>query len=335
MEQGDSATSPLLDDPSSQVQQWNWELIVGGNWLARVGVVALILGMIFFLKLAIDNDWLGPTARVVLGIVGGGALLAAGEYWHRKYTPFAQALSGGGIGILYVSIFAAHAMYGLIGVYIAMGFLLLISVTSAVLALRYGAISLAVIGMLGAFSAPFIMVSQQTTDILIWSGSGIDLLAYIIVVDVGALALSTYRNWRWMTIIAWIGSMSLYTLWADRFGDNAGFLIAQTGLTLIYVSFVSTTVMYHIVLGRASNLVDRVRVAINGLTYFGLSYANLQEAFDALAGALVAQALAVFYSGMAYAALRRCQNGMSLSLVSFGTAAALSLPHWHRLLIRD
>ena len=297
---------------------------MGGNWLARVGVVAIVFGVVFFLKLAIDNDWLGPTARVVLGVVVGGALLIAGEYWRRKYGPFAQALSGGGIAILYVSIFAAHAMYGLIGVYVSTGFLLLISVTSAGLALRYGAISLAVIGILGAFSAPLLLLTSQTRDELIWSGVGLDLLAYIIVVDVGALALSTHRNWRWMTILAWVGSMSLYLSWSNTSGDHAGFLIAQTSLTLIYLSFVATTVMYHVVLGRASNHLDHARMVVNALSYFGVSYSNLTDDFDVLTGALLAQGMAVFYGGLAYAALLRSRNGEWFSLVSLGTAGALS-----------
>jgi uncharacterized membrane protein len=74
-----------------------WEQILGGNWLARIGVIALIIGAAFFIKYAFDNDWLGPNARVILGIVAGLAMVGSGYYWQKKYPIFTQALSGGGI----------------------------------------------------------------------------------------------------------------------------------------------------------------------------------------------------------------------------------------------
>ena len=50
---------------------WNWEWLLGGNWLARIGAVALVLGAGFFLKLAIDNDWIGERGQVFLGLMTG------------------------------------------------------------------------------------------------------------------------------------------------------------------------------------------------------------------------------------------------------------------------
>ena len=63
----------------------------------------------FFLKLAFDNDWIGQTGRVALGIAGGLAFLGAGEYWQRRYPIWSQPLTGGGIAVLYLSIFAAFS----------------------------------------------------------------------------------------------------------------------------------------------------------------------------------------------------------------------------------
>ena len=120
---------------SSIVHAVDWEIILGGNWLARVGALALIVGTAFFLKLAFDNDWIGETERVLLGVVGGLALIGAGEYWRRRYAIYSQALAGGGVAILYVSVFAAYSFYDLIATYPAIGVLALISVGAAALAL--------------------------------------------------------------------------------------------------------------------------------------------------------------------------------------------------------
>ena len=177
--------------------QVDWEVVLGGNWMARIGVLAVVIGMGFFLKLAFENNWIGETGRVVLGIVSGLLFLGASEFWHKRYPAYAQALAGGGVALLYLSIFAAFAIFGLITLYPAIGILLLISVTSAALALRHESVSLAIIGIAGAFVAPFATGGfAPTTQEVDRAGPSIQLMVYVIGVDVGVLALSTFRNWR-------------------------------------------------------------------------------------------------------------------------------------------
>ena len=55
---------PPRKEKPARVEEREWEQILGGSWLARIGVLALIIGIGFFLKYAFDNDWLGPTGRV-------------------------------------------------------------------------------------------------------------------------------------------------------------------------------------------------------------------------------------------------------------------------------
>jgi hypothetical protein len=40
---------------------------IGGKWFSRVGIVALLISVSYFLKLAFDNDWIGPSGRVAIG----------------------------------------------------------------------------------------------------------------------------------------------------------------------------------------------------------------------------------------------------------------------------
>jgi uncharacterized membrane protein len=312
---------PAYDDLLTKIKEWNWEQVLGGNWLARVGVLAIIIGTAFFLKLAFDNDWIGPTGRVALGVIGGMALLGSGEYWQRKYPVFAQTLSGGGIAILYLSLFAAHSTFGLIGVYVATGILLLISVTSAAIAVRYESLALAIISIFGAFLTPFILgaFSPKLGNFLVRTDSGIDMLAYIIVVDIGVLALSTFRNWRWMTILAWVGSLASYGGWYGQFGSDAGVLTAQLSLTLIFLTFVGATTLYHIIWRRAPKRSDQALMTANSLSYFSISLGIMSGDFDLWMGAF-SLAIALFYGGLAYLALRRSANNAPLSFFALGIA---------------
>ena len=315
--------SPPREGVFDKVKEWDWEQILGGNWLARVGVLALIIGVAFFLKLAFDNDWIGPTGRVVLGISGGLAMLGAGEYWRKRYPPYAQTLSGGGIALLYLSIFAAFAIYDLIALNPAVAFLLLVSVASAALALRYESMALAIIGIVGAFAAPFILggFAPEAREAG-RTGQSIQLLVYVMVIDLGVLALSTFRNWRWFTLVGLVGSLAAFGAWFGEFGDEASLLTSHGSLTLMFLIFVGATTLFHIVWRRAPRAFDQALMVINAAAYFGISYGLLWEHFRPWMGGF-SILLALFYGGVAYAALRRSAENVRLSFFALGVALVL------------
>jgi len=294
-----------------------WEQILGGNWLARVGVIALIIGVGFFLKFAFDNNWLGPVSRVILGVAAGLAMIGGGYYWRKRYPTLAQAISGGGIALLYLSIFAAFNIFSLIPLYPAVGLLLLVSIGSAVLALRLNSMALAIIGIFGAFSAPFILGSAAPEAAQ--TGTGIQLLAYVIIVDLGVLALSTFRNWRWFNLLAIFGSLLTFGGWYFEFGDQAGLLIQQLSLTLIFIIFFGATSLFHLIWRRPARGFDYALMVINAAAYFGISYGLMHEDLREWMGSFTLL-LALLYGDLAYLAIRRGAENFRLSLFARGIA---------------
>ncbi len=312
--------APPSEAKPVKMKEREWELILGGNWLARIGVLALVIGAGFFLKFAFDNNWIGPNGRVILGIVAGLAMLGGGYYWQKRYPILAQAISGGGIAILYLSIFAAFAVYNLMHFYVAFGFLLLVSVASAALALLYDSMALAVISILGAFVAPSILaVPTAGVSVAARAGQAFWLLVYIMVVDIGVLLLSTFRNWRWFTLLALLGSLAIFGAWYDQFGYRAGLLASLGGLTLIFLIFVGATTLFHIVWRRPPLPFDQAVMVINAASYFGISYGLLWGDFRAWVGGFCLL-MAVFYGGLAYVILRRSVENVRLSFFALGLA---------------
>jgi uncharacterized membrane protein len=298
----------------------DWEPLVSGNWLARIGVLAVVIGTGFFLKLAFDNDWIGETGRVVLGVVLGLAFLGASEYWQKRYPAYTQALGGGGIAILYLSIFSAFALYGLIDFYPAAALLLLVSATSAALALRHDSVALAVIGIGGAFVAPFILsgfAEETATEVL--AGGSLQLIAYIIAVDLGVVALSTFRSWRWFTLLALIGSLASYGAWFDQYSDTVTVLTSEGSLTIIFLIFVGATTLFHLVWRRPPQASDLTLMVTNASAYFGISYGLLWDDFREWMGGFTLL-LSLFYGGLAYLALMRIKEHVYLALMSLGIA---------------
>ena len=319
---GESAVEP----PGHEQDPWerfDWEPLLGGNWLARIGALAVVIGMGFFLKLAFDNDWVNETGRVVLGVVGGVAFLSAGEYWRIRYRTYAQALSGGGVGILYLSMFAAFALYGLIGFYPAVGLLFLISAMSMVLALRHESMALAVIGVVGAFSAPFILsgfAEESATDVL--AGESLQLIVYIIIVDLGVLVLSTFRNWRWFTLLALLDSLATYGLWYEEYGDTVALATSQVSLTVIFLTLVGATSLFHFVRRNAPESFDYALMVLNAGAFLWISYGLMWDELRPWIGGFTLL-LALFYGGLAYVSFLTNRERPHLSFMLSGIALVI------------
>jgi uncharacterized membrane protein len=297
-----------------------WEQVLGGNWLARIGVLALIIGIGFFLKYAFDNNWIGPSARVILGAIAGLIMLGLGYYWRKRYPIMTRVLSGGGIAILYLSIFASFATYHLVSIYIAVVFLLIISGIATTLALRYDSMALAILGILGAFFAPYILGAfgdRGTGDGT--RGQAIQLLVYLIVIDAGVLVLATFRNWRWFTLLALACSLIAYGFWYGEFHRQVGITAAEIGITAIFLSFVGATYLFHVAWRRVPRVFDYFLMLGNAAAYAGISLGLMWGEFRGWMGGFVLL-LAFFYGLLSYLAYRRSRENTRLSAFSLAIA---------------
>ncbi|HMH75791.1 MAG TPA: DUF2339 domain-containing protein, partial [Candidatus Udaeobacter sp.] len=111
--------APPLEAPAPDAPAWgapnpapprglDLEQRIGARWATWVGIVAILVGVALFLKWAFDNAFLGPAARVALGLLAGLVMLGGGLLLHRRRdVPYlSEGLAGGGLGVLYLSLFA-------------------------------------------------------------------------------------------------------------------------------------------------------------------------------------------------------------------------------------
>ena len=84
------------------------EEMLGTDWLFKVGIVLLVLGIAFFLSYELKT--MGPAGKVMVGFVTAGVMLAAGIWFERgeRYRILARAGIGGGWALLF---FTTYAMY--------------------------------------------------------------------------------------------------------------------------------------------------------------------------------------------------------------------------------
>ena len=305
---GEAAEGPGGGGLSSAVfADWNWEWLLGGNWLARIGVVALVVGVGLFISLAIENGWLGEIERVLLGLAGGLAFLGAGEYFRKRYAAWAQTVTGGGIAILYLSIYGSFALYGLISAGIAFPAFALVTLAGALLSLRHEAMGVAVLSIFGGFATPMLLQDRLPDQRL--------LLAYVLVLDVGVLALAGFRNWRWFSLLGWAGSLVLFGFWQQELEPSVA--LAQIGITAIFLIFAGATIASHVLRQQAAGIADLALVTLNAAGYYGISYWLIDGAYPDWLGGFTAS-LAAFYALLAAACRVRGEAQSNLTLFSAG-----------------
>ena len=279
---------------------------VVGMWFPRLGALALLLGAGFGFRYAVDRGWIGPGARVALGIALGVLLLLLGETTKRRgWAGYAQAVTGGGVAILYLTVWASFALYGMVSDAVAFALLVGIATLAAGLALRYDSVALAVLATLGGFLNP-IVVGRAAID-----AAGV--YAYTVALDLGVFALASVRRWGLLDKVAFVGSWTLYGL-AQASGGR-GMIFATT----IFVLFGSLPYLRSVVRGRLSQPADVIQITTNAAVYYAVSYANLPPDQTGpftltLSCVFLAQGLAVFAIAQGDRLLRLGTLGVSVGL---------------------
>jgi len=222
------APAPQL--PGEMTGQTQLETRIGLTWVNRIGVVTLIIGVAFFFKYAIDNQWIGETGRVVLGILAGLAALGVGDVlWRRDQKIYAQGLSGLGISILYLSFYATFGYYHLLPQAAAFGLMTMVTAVTGALALRYAASAIAVLGMLGGYLTPLLLSTGHDAP---WFFFG-----YLLLIDIGGVALARVRRWLGLDAMAFVATALLYLSWYGAWFNPQKAVVATVATLAFYALF--------------------------------------------------------------------------------------------------
>lgn len=265
------------------------EAIIGGQWLAKIGILALILGVSFFLKYAFDNNWIGPAGRVGIGILAGVALLGLGEFFRKRYPNYSQILSGGGIAVLYLSTYAAYGFYHLVPSQVAFLFMTIVTLVAGAISVLTNQVALVAIGIAGGFLTPLLLSSGQN-DMLAY-------FSYAVLLDVGILGVSFYRNWRVLNLLGLAGTAILYATWYSRFYTVEQRWTVVLFLAAYFLIFLAATATHNIVNKKKSETYDMMLLGINGFGFFLLLYGLFDG--DKIGMSFTALGLGILYFGLA------------------------------------
>ncbi|MES2731373.1 MAG: DUF2339 domain-containing protein [Bacteroidota bacterium] len=217
------------------------EKFIGENLINKIGIAILVLGIGYFVKFAIDQDWINEIGRVGIGILAGGILIGLAHRLRNSFSAFSSVLVGGGLSVLYFTIAIAFHQYHIFTQTAAFIIMVVITGFSIVLALSYNRVELAVVSLIGGFATPFMVSTGQ--------GNYQVLFTYVLILNVGMLALTYFKKWNIVHLIAYGFTVLLYGGWLSTkvIGQpNAPYIGALVFGTLFYLVFFAMNILYNI-----------------------------------------------------------------------------------------
>lgn len=210
-------------------QKVSFERRFGTQLPVWVGGIALALAGLFLVKYSIENQLITESLRVTLGAIFGVALVAAAQWVHARPDisngrRIAQALAGAGVADLYLVLYAATNLYGMVSPLVGFAGMAAVTVLAVGLALRQGP-AIAVLGLLGGLLTPALVHSDTPNAAL--------LFAYLFLLVVGLFELARYRNWLWLAVSVMAGSFVWALLWLAIFARSDDMLVVACFLLAV------------------------------------------------------------------------------------------------------
>jgi len=313
-------TTDVPAETSFPPLRWVREFLTGGNAVVRVGIIILLFGIGFLLRYLAEHSRLPIEWRLSGVSLCGVALLVFGWRLRSARSGYALALQGGGVGVLYLTVFAALRLYALLPAALAFPILVGVAVLAATLAVAQNSLSLALIGVAGGFLAPVLASTGQ--------GSHVVLFSYYAVLNVGILGIAWFKAWRPLNIAGFIFTFVIGTVWGvlryrpEFFGSTEPFLVMFFGLYLaIAILFTFRQPV------QLSGYIDGTLVFGTPLVVLGLQSLLLNERMPL---AYSAAAMGGVYATLAWFLMRRAAQSHALlaeAFIAIGVACVtLAIP---------
>ena len=281
-----------------------------GNVVVKVGMLILIIGVGFLLKYAYDERLF--VIPMELRFVGAGllgfALIIFGWRLRAKKQVYALLLQGGGIGIMYLTVFGAAKFYSMIPIVMAFAVMVGLVVFSAILAILQNARQLAFFGAIGGFLAPVLLSTG--------GGSHVVLFSYYGLLNFGILGIAYYRSWRELNLLGFLFTFGIAGAWgADRYID-AYFASTEPFLIIFFLMYVAIAILF------AFRQPPKLKGYIDSTLLFGVpiivfGYQAAMVHTIEYGIAFSALCMSAFYIFLASTLWRRGPEGMRLLTESF------------------
>lgn len=325
-----SATHATGSQPDSRD---SFESRLGSQIFNRIGIVLLLSGTAYFLKLAIDRQWIGPNGRVIAGLAAGAALVVWSErFRHKGFAAFSYSLKALGSGVLYLSLWAAFQLFHLLPAPAALGLMLLVTAWNAYMAWAQNSELLAVYAMAGGFATPMLLSTGGNHEIF--------LFTYLLAIDVAIVALVRLKMWPRLLLGAFPVTMAFFIGWYVEFYAPSELMTTSIFIVLFGVAFASVPLVRAVVSSGSTTrrsasriiLLEDILLPLANAAFVALAfYSVLQDSghHDLLPWMMIV--LAAVYLGLMRVPQTRTSSAIHLSVAVVFLTIAIPLKasgHW-------
>lgn len=263
--------APAYVPPTAQpVSSFNFEEFIGGRLITIIGIVILVIGIGIGVKYAIDQDMLGPLARIALAYLAGGILLALALKLKENYKVFSAILLSGGMASLYFTTFVAYSLYHMFPQLAAFGIMVVFTAFTVFAATVYAMEIIGIIGLVGAYAVPMLLSDG--------SGKIGVMFTYMAIINTGILILSFKKLWRVLNYIAFGLTWLIVMAWAaNKYNYEEHFSLLMGFSFLFFIIFYISNISYKVLKYEALNAGDVITIVINSFAFFGIGYAALNN----------------------------------------------------------
>lgn len=289
------------------------EKFIGENLANKIGIGILVVGIGFFVKYAIDQNWINEIGRVFIGILCGGILLGVAHRLRKTFNTFSSVLVGGGIAVLYLTITIAFQEYHIFSQTAAFAIMAVITAFTVFLSLGYNKIELAILAILGGFGSPFMVSTGE--------GNYVVLFTYMLVLNVGMLALAYFKKWNLVNIISYVLTLILFGSWlASKFNEGNVSMIRGSMIfsTLFYLIFFAMNIINNLKERTAFKAMEFGMLLSNTFFYYAAGMFILNNDIGINFRGLFTTLLGVFNFGFAYVLFRNSRVDRNLVFLLIG-----------------
>jgi uncharacterized membrane protein len=295
-----------------------WEKFIGENLLNKIGIAILVLGIGYFVKFAIDKDWIGEIGRVAIGVFCGGVLIGIAHKLRKTFRSFSSVLTGGGIVVLYFTIALGFMEYEIFGQTAAFLLMLIITVFGSLLSIAYDRVELAVISLIGGLAAP-ILVSTGDGNYQI-------LFTYLIILNAGMLAVAYIKQWKLINILSLIGTVIMIGGWLVKLTPGEvsyNPLLALTFGSILFLEFFMMNILRNIKLKIDFKAFDFSLLLANTALFYSFGMIVLSNYHDGLLQGLFTVGLGLFNFGFAFFLRKKTEVDKNIIYLLIGLVLTL------------
>jgi uncharacterized membrane protein len=238
------------------------EKFIGENLLSKIAITILVLGIAFFVKYAIDKEWIPEAGRVGIGILTGAIIMGFAHKLHKKFKPFSSVLVAGAIAVFYFTIGIGFHQYHLFSQTVAFIIMLVITGFSVFLSILYDRVELAALSLVGGFAVP-LMVATGAGNYKIY-------FTYMLILDCGMLVLAYMKKWNLINILAYVFTVFFYTAWlaSAMKKENTPYAGAFLFGCIFYILFIIMNVINNLKERRKFTYVELIILISNSFVFY-------------------------------------------------------------------